>query len=1198
MKEGKSETAKREAPSQKSATAARPASAEKSATAGREEEVLEYWKKNKIFERSLAKKAPKGEFVFYDGPPFATGLPHIGNLLSSLIKDVVPRYKTMRGYHVRRRWGWDRHGLPIESLIEKRLNLKTKKDIERIGVDVFNEAARASVLEFEHEWERYVERVGRWVDFKNSYKTMDNSYIESVWWALKRLNDIGFLYEGRKVLMYCTHCETPLAKAEIAMDQTYKDITEEAVTVKFRILGGAEKKWPENTFFLAWTTTPWTLPGNVALAVGEKIDYALFKRAGDYFIAAKNLLGEGDEIVEEIKGSALVGLSYEPLYEIEEITKNKKSHVIYAANFVNTEEGTGIVHTAVMYGEDDFALGQKENLPMVQLLDASGKFNEPAPDFLKGKYVKEAERDIKHDLENRKLLFEKKNHTHSYPHCYRCGTPLIYNAVISWFINIQDVKQKMLAENEKINWFPAHLKHGRFQNIVETAPDWTISRNRFWASPLPIWKEKGPSTSLGINGSRIMVIGSLEELKTKVKKSGNRYFILRHGEADSNTRDIVNGDRTADIHLTENGKRQVIESAKKFSGVRFDAIYSSPFQRTIETAEIFATELGLDKEKIIIDERIREVEIGEREGALLSEFMKEYPHDVERFKRAPRGGENFSEVRRRMGDFLYEMENSRKNQNILIVSHATPLWMLIAAARGYSKKETIEGEREFPGRGAMRELDFVPLPVNADYELDLHRPYTDNIILTDEKAHEYERIPEVVDCWVESGSMPFAQDSDHRLVNKKGIKESMDEYVKRISYPGDFIAEYIAQTRTWFYYMHAMGVLLFKKHSFRNVVTTGTILAEDGSKMSKSKGNYTDPLILLDQYGADAFRFHLLGSVVMQAEDLNFRDGDVRDAHNRVIGSLWNTYKFFELYKSEYDGKTEGRKSTHILDRWVFERLDEVIEDVTNAYEAFDIPEVCRAIRQFVEDYSTWYVRRSRDRIKGMTQGKQFTLATQREVLGTFSKLIAPTIPFIAESIYRGVESGDSVHIENWPTATKRGIIERIFGSKSTLAPMRAARRIVSSALEARASAKIRVRQPLAMLSISEEDMPLTPDRDALLAVIADEVNVKEMRISKELPAGSINLDTTLTDELKHEGFIRELVRAIQNARKEAGLNPRDIARLLLCASAQVQRMIEGNEASVRSSVNVNQISFVKDALPNEFLIDQERIFYELKTKN
>ncbi|KKW19263.1 MAG: Isoleucine-tRNA ligase [Parcubacteria group bacterium GW2011_GWA2_51_10] len=887
-------------------------SSKKSGAALREEEVLKFWNESGVFEKSLKKDAPKGEFVFYDGPPFATGLPHSGSLLSSVIKDVIPRYKTMRGYFVRRRWGWDCHGLPIESLIEKRLNLKTKKDIEKIGVDVFNEAARASVLEFEHEWERYVERVGRWVDFKNSYKTMDNSYIESVWWALKKLYERAFLYEGRKVLMYCTHCETPLAKAEIAMDQTYKDITEEAVTVKFKMRNPEDYKWAEDTYLLAWTTTPWTLPGNLALAIGKDIGYALFKRAGGYFVAAKNILEESDEIIEEMKGDELIGVEYEPLFEIPAL-RSPKSFRVYAADFVSTEEGTGIVHTAVMYGEDDFALGQKIGLPMVQLLDASGNYNEQVPAFLRGKYVKDAERDIKHDLEARGLLFEKKNYTHSYPHCYRCGTPLIYNAVSSWFIKIQKVKERMLGENEKVNWIPGHLKHGRFKNIVETAPDWTISRNRFWASPLPIWKEKG--------GKRVMVIGSLNELKARVKKSGNRYFIMRHGESDSNARDIVSSNPDADIHLTADGRDRIRKSLADFNA-EISIIYSSPLQRTKETAVLAAERFNVPEENVFFDDRLVENAFGVFEGRLRSEYRAAFPERLEHFTRGPKGGETYTDVKRRMGEMLWELERTHKNKNILIVSHGTPLWMLVAASEGDSKAEALARRmREYPKVGEMKELPFVPIPVNRDYELDLHRPYTDNLVLADDEGREYERISEVVDCWVESASMPFAE-YHYPFENQK-------EFEKRA--PGDFIAEYIAQTRTWFYYMHAMGVLLFNRLTFRNVVSTGTILAADGSKMSKSKGNYTDPLVLLDQYGADAFRFHLLGSVVMQAEDLNFRDEDVRDAHNRVIGILWNTYKFFELYKSEYDGTTEGRKSEHLLDRWVFERLDQVITDVTDA---------------------------------------------------------------------------------------------------------------------------------------------------------------------------------------------------------------------------------------------------------------------------
>ncbi|PIR82706.1 hypothetical protein COU20_00810 [Candidatus Kaiserbacteria bacterium CG10_big_fil_rev_8_21_14_0_10_59_10] len=1099
--------------------------AEKPDASKREEEVLDFWRRNRVFELSLQKPAPKGEFVFYDGPPFATGLPHIGNLLSSIIKDVVPRYKTMRGYRVRRRWGWDCHGLPIESLVEKRLGLKTKKDIERVGVEKFNEAARASVLEFEREWERYVERIGRWVDFENSYKTMDNSYIESVWWALKELHEKDLLYEGRKVLMYCPHCETPLAKAEIAMDNTYKDVTEEAVTVKFKVKEAQSRGLPEGVSLLAWTTTPWTLPGNVALAVGGGSVYALYEREGEHVIAAERFSPKGWARVRAVEPRELEGLSYEPLYDIPAL-RSEASYKVYVADFVTTEEGTGIVHTAVMYGEDDFALGQKFGLPMVQLLEPDGSYNEKAPQFLRGKYIKTAEKDIKGDIGERGLLFARESHTHSYPHCYRCGTPLIYNAVASWFIRIQAVKEKMLTENEKVNWVPAHLKHGRFRNIVESAPDWTISRNRFWASPLPIWKERG--------GRGVMVVGSLDELKRRVKKSGNRYFLMRHGEAETNVRGIVSSDEGAAYHLTEKGREQVRDSVRALArGRTIDAVYASPFMRTKETAELAADELGIARDSIYYDAGIGECKFGEYEGTPLDEYREKFPERIEHFSRGPEGGETYTDVKRRLGQFLYDLEQKEQGKNILIISHGTPLWMLQAAAYGASKDETIRLHDEYLKPGEARELPFVPLPVNADFELDLHRPYTDALVLLDDEGREYERVPEVVDCWVESGSMPFAE--YHYPFNGK------EEFEARA--PADFIAEYIAQTRTWFYYMHAMSVLLFGRLAFKSVVTTGTILAADGSKMSKSKGNYTDPLHIMQRYGADALRFYLMGSVVMQAEDLNFRDEDVRDAANKMVGMLWNSYKFYELYKDAYDPAARAAASGHILDRWMRARTNKAVRDVTAALDAYDTPRACRELRALVDDYSTWYLRRSRERVKGEDEAdKRLALANQHEALLCIAKLAAPIVPFIAESIYRGLGHAQSVHLEAWPE--HKASIARVLGKligrdeeSRLLADMARVRAIVSRALEARDKAGIKVRQPLARLSVGGAAWS-GRDMEALSALIRDEVNVKEVLVSADMPTDTVELDTELTPELKEEGMVREFIREVQAFRKAQNLKP------------------------------------------------------------
>ena len=1118
---------------------------QKKTVAEKEKEVLKFWKENRIFEKSLEKEALKGDFVFYDGPPFATGLPHHGSLLSSVIKDVVPRDKTMRGFRVARRWGWDCHGLPIESLVEKRLGLKTKKDIEKIGVAAFNNAARASVLEFEKEWERYIERVGRFVDFKNSYKTMDNSYMESVWGALKKLHEKGLLYEGKKVLMYCPHCETPLAKAEIAMDNTYQKITEEAVTVKFKVKNPEKIGLNGDVYLLAWTTTPWTLPGNVALAVKSDMEYKRFKiiksrkqnlKVGDTYIISNTfflnlafsegstyrgpaMLGptvlerdfEGVTVdnIEIIKGKDLVGLEYETLFDIPAL-KSEKSYKVYAADFVNTEEGTGIVHTAVMYGEDDFALGVKISLPMVQLLDASAKYNESAPVSLRGKYVKSAEKEIKEDLETRGFLFARAMNTHDYPHCYRCGTPLIYNAVPSWFIAIQGAKKKMLSENEKIQWVPEHLKRGRFKNIIEGAPDWNISRNRFWATPLPIWKEVG--------GSRVMVVGSLEELKKRVKKSGNTYFVMRHGEALDNAKNIEDLYGDPQNHLTDKGKEGVVRSAANLKNEHVDIIITSPFIRTHETALLVQKELGLSDDTVVVDERLHE-----------------------------RNEQSFVEVCRRVGEFLFEIESRKQNKRSLIVGHGSPLWVLsqIAACKSSDDFQ----DRIMLELAEARELPFAPFPHNEDYELDLHRPWIDALTLVDEGGREYERIPEVVDCWVESASMPFATGA--------------------AKYPADFIAEYIAQTRTWFYNLHALGILLAGKRAFNAVVSTGTILAEDGAKISKSKGNYTDPLLLMDKYGADAFRFYLMGSVVMQGEDLLFRDDDVREAHNRVVGILRNCVAFFELYKNKYDGKARAEESTHILDKWIFARLARTAQIITDAMDAYDTPSACREIRAFTEDYSTWYIRRSRERVKGGdARDIQYALATQREVLLTLSKLIAPIMPFLAEEMYKSVGGEkESVHLESW---VKIGKVD-----DEILAEMSFIRSFASMALMQRSEHKIKVRQPLQKLSIKHTGKK--PEYwNELVEILKDEINVKEVVLDSAMTQDDspIKLDFNITSELKEEGDFRELVRAVQDLRKKRGLTIQDTATLLVDTSSEGKVFIEKFSAELKKSALLKNIEF------------------------
>lgn len=1147
----------------------KPENQHKSDTALREEGVLAFWRERKIFERSL-EHASQGDFVFYDGPPFATGLPHMGHLLGSSVKDVVGRYKTMQGYRVPRTWGWDCHGLPIENIVEKKLGLKSKKDILALGIETFNEEARSTVLQFTADWKRYVERLGRWVDFDHSYKTMENSYIEGVWWALKKIYDDKRLYEGKKVLVYCPHCETPLSKAEIAMDNSYKDVTDEAVFVRFKVLGSRF----ENAYILAWTTTPWTLPGNMALAVKETIEYIRVEdtwiesehdattplgidvppagklRRAEYIVAKeryeslkKYFKNSEPKIVETLKGSALVGQSYEPLYDIPKAKEaaNDKPWTVQAADFVTTEDGTGVVHIAPMYGEDDYELGKKHALPMVQLLDPSGTYNEDAPELVRSTYYKKGGKAVIADLESRGLLFAQHAHTHSYPHCYRCGTPLIYNALTSWFIDIQSVKQRLIQENVAINWYPEHLKEGRFKHIVEGAPDWSISRNRFWASPLPIWKHE--------KTGEIEFIGSVAELRAHTKRSGNRYLFLRHGEAESNVLGVVSSRVENQHHLTDLGREQVKTTAQSLRHEGVTRIVSSPLLRTRESAELIAREIGYDATHIIHEDRFKEWQLGSLDGKPVKEIWNLCPTYGERFTNKCADGETLVEMKRRIGEALYDLETTYQNETILIVGHEYTVWLAQCVAEGANTERSIEirgRTHDFIGNGELRTIDFVPLPHNAEFELDLHRPYIDTLPLVAEDGARLVRIPEVVDCWVESGSMPVA--AGHELGTTLG---------KPQNYPGDFIAEYIAQTRTWFYYMHAMGVLLFNEHSFKNCVTTGTVLAQDGNKMSKSKGNFTDPLENIDRFGADALRLYLLGSVVMQSEDMSFRDDELKDVHNRFIGILWNTYKFYEMY-DEVERRKKNVESTHILDRWILARLAQLTNEVTEHMDRYDTVRSIAQLRDFVSDLSTWYLRRSRDRMKGVEgpSAQEEALATFRYVLLEFATLLAPLAPFVAESMYQGAGGEcESVHLATWPKRASEPDTE-------ILDTMARTREIVSTALELRSRSGIKVRQPLASLTIPSA-LPIYED------LVLDELNVKAI-----LSGSALELDTVITPELKREGEIRELIRTVQELRKDMSLQPNQKAVLLVATDEPAKALIDSALNDLNAIANIASVEY------------------------
>ena len=936
-----------------------------------EERVLSFWRKDKIFEKSVDSRNKNNSYVFYDGPPFATGLPHYGHILSSVTKDLFPRYQTMLGKRVRRRWGWDCHGLPIETLVEKELGVSGKKEIEAKGVESFNRSACSMVLSYVKQWKEMIDRIGRWVEFDNSYKTMDSTYMESVWWALKTLWDKKLVYEGRKVLMYCPRCETPVSNAEVSMDNSYKDVTEDSVTVKFKIVDPEKHCLPQNSYFLAWTTTPWTLPANVALAVGADIEYALVKDGADYLLLAKETIVKLDKKLKSqkiFKGSELEGLQYEPLYQVEKVEKSKdEAWYVALADFVNTQEGTGIVHTAIIYGEDDFNLGQRLSLPQVPLLDSSGKYNEDAPEFLLGKYIKDVEGDIISDLEKRGLLFQVKPHTHSYPFCWRCDSPLIYNAISAWFVDIQSQKERIIELNEKINWYPENLKYGRFLNILKDAPDWNISRNRYWATPLPFFRCENKDCR------EVTCVGSLGELKEKAK--------------------------------------------------------------------------------------------------------------------------NYSDV---------------------------------------YKSDKIE-------------------------EVDLHRPYIDDIILKCPKCGgNARRIPEVIDCWVESASMPFAE-WHYPFENKKDFESR---------FPGQFIGEYVAQTRAWFYYMHALSVLLFDDISFENVVSTGTILSEKGEKLSKSKKNYPDPWIIIDKYGADSLRFYLMNSVVMQSENLFFSEVDLKDIYSKVINTGYNIANYYKIYEGDYK-KGESPSGKNILDRWIISRLQSTLAKTTEYLNEYNTVKSSREIKLFIEDFSTWWLRRSRDRFKSQTPDSQDAFSALEYSLRGLSCLLAPFTPFLAEHIFQAVRSeGDpeSVHLASWPIPEKKRIDSKIEDL------MIKARKIVEIGHSIRAKEGIRVRQPLSSISWN---IDLAEDLDP---VILDELNVLERKKYSgkkidDLSGLKVFLDTKMTDKLQEMGDVREVVRGIQSARKKAGLKPGEKVELFVEKSESLSEFLSKNKEGVAVASGLSRIT-------------------------
>ncbi|MCF7834004.1 MAG: class I tRNA ligase family protein [Candidatus Pacebacteria bacterium] len=1168
----------------------------KSENAEREEKILEFWRENNTFEKSLKKESPKGHYVFYDGPPFATGLMHYGHILGSTVKDTIGRYKTMQGYYVPRKWGWDCHGLPIENIVEKDLGIAGHQEIEKLGIDKFTEYAKSKVLTYASEWKKSVERIGRWVDFDGGYKTMDNSFMESVWWALSEMNKKDLIYEGTRVLAYCARCETPIANSEIAMDNSYKDIADISVYAKFAL------KEEKNTYLIVWTTTPWTLPGNTAIVVNKDFDYIKFRKNGeeDVYIVSKeyfekilqsnasasntenNSKNEQNkyEKLGELKGADLIGKKYTPVFSYYEESMKNEPNIwqIWHADFVTTDKGTAIAHQAPAFGEEDMDLARANKIPWILHVDETGKFKKEVLDFA-GMFVKPkaVEKDghqvtdveiVKYLAHNNKL-FAKEKINHSYPHCMRCDTPIIYYALPSWFININKTKDSIIKNAKYMSWVPAHLKDGRFKNIVDNAPDWNISRNRYFASPLPVWK--------CTKCEKQHFVSSLEDLKKKGKKSGNKYFVMRHGQADSNQKFYVDSDPHFKNFLTEKGKEQVKNSAPILKDKKITMIVSSDLPRARETAEILADTIGFKKENIIFEPRLREIDMGIFEGKSIEYYHQFFKDQKDRFLADPEGGESQKELFERVGDFLYDFEDKYKNENIVFVSHGDTVQAMYMIAGGFEQEKfNMQSESfDYFNNAEIRALDFVPLPHNKARELDLHRPYIDNITLICDCGAEMQRITEVIDCWFESSSMPFAQ--DHFPFSNKDWKKN--------NFPAGFVAEYIAQTRTWFYYTHVVSSILFDHAPFKYVVTTGTVRAEDGQKMSKSKGNFEDPWILFDRYGVDALRMYLLAGPLMKGEDADFSEKAVQDISSKIVGRLFNVLAFYELYRdrdlektfADLNGEALCGDSKNVLDIWIVERLRKCIKEVTSGMEEYDMNKAIKPFENFVDELSTWYLRRSRERIKdGELEAKQ----TLYFVLKNFAKILAPFAPFSAESIWLSLKNEnepESIHLTEWPRVDGEWMTRffNFFGvgkeREKVLANMDTVRDTVSLGFEARQKAGIKVRQPLSKIVL--KNYTLSEEYNEL---IKDELNIKDILVDLN-QTESFFLDTKITSELKKEGDYREFLRAVQDLRKKINLVPSDVVAIKVQTDPQGMELIKLFQEDLQKTAGAKELSFAEN---------------------
>ena len=1024
---------------------------------GLEEQILDFWQKNDVFLKSIEQRRGNEEFVFYDGPPFATGLPHFGNFVPSIIKDIIPRYQTMKGKMVDRRFGWDCHGLPVEYEMEKELKISGKREIEKYGIAKFNESCRSIVLRYTKEWETIITRLGRWVDFRNDYKTMDPDYMETIWWVVKQLWDRQLLYEGYYILPYCPRCSTVLSNHELSLGG-YENVNDPALTVKFKL------RDEKDTYILAWTTTPWTLPSNLALAVGEDIEYVKIRDGNEQYILSRDRLphyyrSESDyEVVDTFKGAHLKDISYEPLFPYFDALEKKGAFRTFTADYVTTEDGTGIVHIAPGFGEEDYNVLKGTGIPTVCPIDEECRFTDEVSDF-SGIYVKDADAGIIQKLKDENRLVRRETYNHSYPHCWRCSSPLVYRAISSWFVDVQKIKEKMLSANRKISWVPEHMQEGRFGKWLVNARDWAISRNRYWGNPIPIWRCESCGKSV--------CIGSREELK-------------------------------------------------KLSGVLLE---------------------------------------------------------------------------------------------------------------------------------------------------DLHKHFVDDVGITCSCGGEMKRIPEVLDCWFESGAMPYAQ--NHYPFDNK---EHFDAH-----FPADFIAEGLDQTRGWFYTLTILAAALFDKPAFQQVVVNGIVLTDQGKKMSKSAKNYADPGVAIAEFGADALRLFLMSSGVVRAEDLRYSDEGVREVLKSILIPLWNSYSFFVTYANidSIEPSNEPDQANNPLDRWILSEAEGLVAEVSTYLDRYEVQRAILPITRFIDILNNWYIRRSRRRFwrSENDADKKQAYETLYAVLMKLILVTCPFAPFITEEIFQNLRTGShplSVHLADFP------VPDETFRDTELEFKMDVTRRTVSLGRALRSIHAIKTRQPLKTLHLVTKDQAERRVLREMADIIREELNVKEVllreneedlvelsakanfralgkelgkhmkeaaarieslnladiqsilegaTLSIELSDTTLNLnkegiivqrqekenlkvinegsltvalDPEITAELYQEGMVRDVVRSVQNLRKERGLEVTDRISLSLYGSDEVREAIEGYQDYVKEETLAETWQWRQEKTAVEVDCGDEQCFIDL----